>query len=256
MKYDDFSTRMKLYEGIECNRHFIPMIPILARIDGRSFHNYTKGLEKPYSENLIKCMQYTTKELIKETNAIIGYTQSDEITLLWYTDDIKKEIWFNGRIQKMVSQLAAQATIHFYKKSLKQLPKNYHEKTPTFDARIWQVPNKIEAANVFIWREMDASRNSISMLAHYNFSNKELHGKSNNDKIKMLEEKDIYWGNYPSYIKRGSYFKRELELKEINNELVLRSIIKQKEYPILSKIKNIVEVIFDNKEPILKENCC
>ena len=54
------------------------------------------------------------------------------------------------------------------------------------------------------WRRQDAIRNSKSGLAQYFFSHKQLHGKSNNEQIEMVEkEYGIKWMELPSFIKRG-----------------------------------------------------
>ena len=114
MKNDDFGDRMKLYEGMEAGRRFMPLLPVLARIDGRSFHSFTRGMDRPFDAVFSNAMVDTTAALVRETGACMGYTQSDEITLAWYSDNPKTQIWFDGRIAKMTSQLGAQATLIFY----------------------------------------------------------------------------------------------------------------------------------------------
>lgn len=99
------------------------LTPIIARMDGRSFHTFTKGLKRPFDKNFSDCMIKTTELLVKETGACIGYTQSDEITLVWYNGNPTSQIWFDGKVQKMVSQLAAQATLFFYREVVKRLPR-------------------------------------------------------------------------------------------------------------------------------------
>ncbi|XP_037774263.1 tRNA(His) guanylyltransferase-like [Penaeus monodon] len=199
---------MKEYEDRSSIR-LLPLIPTLIRLDGRSFHNFTKGLDRPYDERLRLCMVETMKKLVSETNARCGYTQSDEITLLLHSDDAKSMIWFDGKHSKMVSQSAALATLYFNQEVQKHLP-DYLERNPTFDSRCWQVPTKEEAANAFLWREMDATRNSISMAAHAEFSTRELHGKSASEKQDMLIEKGINWNDYPADSKGVSIAKEFL----------------------------------------------
>lgn len=82
MSYDDLGDRMKMYEGQEAGRHFIPHLPIIARMDGRAFHTFARDLEKPYDSRMMESMCSVTTALVHETNAIVGYTQSDEITAL------------------------------------------------------------------------------------------------------------------------------------------------------------------------------
>ena len=107
MKADDFGDRMKLYEGAESSRRLMPLLPIMARLDGRSFHSFCRGLNRPFDERFKSLMVSVTKFLVEETNAVVGYRQSDESSLCWYSDNIKSQVFFDGRIQKMCSILAA-----------------------------------------------------------------------------------------------------------------------------------------------------
>lgn len=73
---------MKSYEFITRN-YLMCKTPVIVRIDGKAFHTFTRGLEKPYDKNLMKLMQDTTLALCKEVDGCqLGYTQSDEISLL------------------------------------------------------------------------------------------------------------------------------------------------------------------------------
>ncbi len=260
---DNIGDRMKNYENAECGRRFMSLLPILARIDGRAFHSFTKGMNRPYDIRFSNCMVETAKYLAKETNAAMAYTQSDEITLAWHSTDIKSQIWFDGRIAKMTSQLAAQATAFFYREiGFAGFDAKYLDKMPTFDARVWQVPNRTEAANCFLWREWDATKNSISMAASSVYSNKELFGKNGSQKQEMLFQKGINWNDYPAFFKRGTYIQKckvstpfsEDELEDLppkhaarqNPELLIeRTVWKQRELPILSTIINREDVIFN-----------
>jgi len=208
---DKFGDRMKMYEmQTECR--LMPLLPTFARVDGRAFHSFTRGMNRPYDERMASAMMETTLNLVRETNACMGYTQSDEITLAWLSTDPKTQIWFDGRHSKMVSQIAALATLYFYRQCVKEMPE-YAERLPSFDARVWQVPNTSEGANVFLWREWDATKNSISMAAHAVCGDKELHGKNSSDKQEMLFQKGINWNNYPAFFKRGSYVQRRMITK-------------------------------------------
>jgi tRNA(His) guanylyltransferase len=267
---DKFGDRMKMYEGYETDRKFIPLLPVVARIDGRSFSKFTKGLNRPYDIYMSNAMIETTRRLVEATNAKVGYTQSDEITLGWYSDDVKSQIFFDGRIFKMTSQLAALATLYFYQAVLETFPEydKYAKKNPTFDARVWQLPNLTEAANVFLWREWDATKNSISMAAHDNFSHKQLHQKNQSDMQEMLFQKGINWNDYPDFFKRGTYVRRSTKEIKFSTEdieklpknhaartnpdlVVTRSVVEvEKNFPILSTIGNRAEVLFKGEAPI------
>lgn len=205
---DALGDRMKGYETAECGRRLMPLLPIIARIDGRAFHSFTRGMDRPYSKQMMQCMSETTQHLVHETNACMGYTQSDEITLAWHSTDPKSQVWFDGRIHKMVSQLAAQATLAFYRCVGPYLGSDYAERLPTFDARVWNVPNRTEGANVFLWREWDATKNSVTMAASAYYSHNELHGKNGADKQEMLHAKGVNWNDYPAEFKRGTFVQR------------------------------------------------
>lgn len=213
---DKLGDRMKLYESAETSRVLMRKLPTLARIDGRCFSSFTRGLRRPFDETFNQMMVDTTKFLCEETNATLGYTQSDEITLCWIPTE-KSEFYFAGKVIKMVTALAAQASVYFYKLCLERLPQKA-DKLPTFDARVWQVPNLDEVFNCFLWREWDATKNSISMAAREFYSDKECYGKTGNQKQEMLFQKGVNWNNYPSFFKCGTYVKKAKEMSKFSSE--------------------------------------
>lgn len=168
---DALGDRMKDYETQECARRFLPMLPVYARIDGRSFSRFTRDFARPFDERISKAMIETTKGLVDHTHARISYTQSDEISLVWLGDTYESGIFFDGKIMKMASVLAGLATALF----INALP-SYGERLPHFDCRVLQLPNRAEATNMFLWRELDATKNAISMAARAYYSHKALVG--------------------------------------------------------------------------------
>jgi tRNA(His) guanylyltransferase len=212
---DDLGDRMKVYERAEAGRKFMPLLPIIARVDGRSFSSFTRGLDRPYDAIMAECMTATAEVLLVETNACCAYTQSDEITLAWHVTDPQSQVWFDGKIAKMVSHLGALATLHFYRRVVKTMW-NYADRLPTFDARVWQVPNRTEGANVFLWREWDATKNSLTMAASAYYSHNELHEKNGAQKHDMLHAKGINWNDYPAFFKRGTFIQRKREMRPFN----------------------------------------
>jgi tRNA(His) 5'-end guanylyltransferase len=163
----EFGDRMKIFEAQESDRRFLPLLPICARLDGKCFSKFTKDMDRPYDKKMSDLMIEVTKYLVEETNACMGYTQSDEISLVWYSDDIKSQIFMDGRIQKMTSILAAMASVRF-NSLLPQYFPNKVDKEPVLDCRVWSCPTLMEATNQLLWREQDAAKNSISMAArHY-----------------------------------------------------------------------------------------
>ena len=229
--HDDLGVRMKtFYEQIPKTK-LMRRCPVAIRIDGRAFHTFTRGFQKPFDEVLIKSMQETMKYLCENIQGcVLGYTQSDEITLILV--DYKKltsSAWFDYKIQKICSIAASMATMAFnniFSKYVKEFDlelayndngidteenrklweiyKKAINKGAMFDARCFNIP-KEEVTNLVYWRQLDASRNSIQMVGQANFSHKELQNKSCNDIQDMLmTQKGINWNDLPTYQKRGS----------------------------------------------------
>lgn len=215
---DELGDRMKELERLEAGRVLIPQIPVMARIDGRCFSKFTKGMERPYDKRMSDLMVDTTKYLVKESNADVGYTQSDEISLAWIPKGQNSEMFFNRKIQKIVSSLSALASAYF-NVNFQNHFQEWKPKTriPTFDCRVWCVPNIDEAANVFLWRELDCVRNSIEMAGHSVFSCRELYKKNCKQIVSMLYESGIVWEDYPEFFKRGTYVKRITSKKQFLN---------------------------------------
>ena len=248
----------------------IPTLPVIIRLDGNNFHNYTKGLKRPFDTDLTKLMVETTKYLVSETNAVVGYCQSDEITLILYSPDKKSKIYNEGKKQKILSKLTAKCCNFFNEKRKELLPN--HNKTAVFDCRIFQTPTLEDACLQLLWRENDATKNSISMLAQSLFSHNSLQGLNGFQmQDRMMLEKNVNWNDLESRFKRGTYVKRSKILKAFTKEdldllpakhkarlnpdlMIERTVIEEIEYPIFNKIKNKVDVIFNDIEPIIFEN--
>ena len=222
---DELGTRMKeFYESVPKTR-LVRRMPVAIRIDGKAFHTFTRGFQKPFDEILVKSMQDTMKYLCENIQGcVLGYTQSDEITLILVDyQNLNSCAWFDYEVQKMCSIAASMATMTFNKFFTKNV--NYFEMThehddtineycttlvnaaekgAMFDARVFNIP-KEEVCNLIYWRQLDATRNSIQMVGQANFSHKELQNKSCNMIQEMLfAEKGINWNDYPTYLKRGS----------------------------------------------------
>lgn len=222
-RLDALGDRLKSYETQETGDKFLPMVPVYARIDGRSFSKFTKGMKRPYDENMSRIMVEVTKYLVEETNALTGYTQSDEISLVWLQEHPKSDIFFSGKKQKMVSTLAALATAKFLELALQYWPNKCTKRLPTFDTRVFQVPNKTEGMNCFLWRVQDAVKNSITMAASHHYSHKQLHGKNGNAKLDMLMDVGVNWNDYPQFFKEGSFIKRMQYTKTVGENECLRT---------------------------------
>ena len=264
---DALGDRMKGYEALLAGQKLMPLLPALARIDGRGFTKFTRGLRRPFDERLSRLMIETTRRLVAETGARVGYCQSDEISLCWLADTHQGQIFFDGRMQKMVSTLAASATVIFNRLLPSYLPTEYLDREPTFDCRVSNVPNREEAANVFLWRELDATKNSVSMAARYYYPHAELEGKSGEAMQELLRRKGVNWNDYPRFFKRGTFIQRRTRLRKFTFEeldrlpekhaarrdpelLVERSEYAELEMPPFRKVTNRVAVIFEGEEPV------
>jgi tRNA(His) guanylyltransferase len=221
MSKDTLGDRMKRYEMEEAGRRMMPNLPIMSRLDGAAFHTFTKGLERPYSAKFTRCMIETTGVLVEKYHADLAYTQSDEISLFWLNNDPFTPMLFDGRQQKWMSRLAATASVAFNRACDILLPEKAHL-DPEFDCRVWQMPNLVEVYNNFVWREEDATRNSLQMAAQSHYSQKELHKAASPKLHDLLHAKGVNWNNFPAFFKRGTYiarrkYEREMTPAELDN---------------------------------------
>ena len=257
---DDFGNRMKAYEAVETARKLNPHLPIYARIDGRAFSSFTRGMVRPFDTRMTAAMIETTKYLVHASHARIGYTQSDEISLVWLADAPESDIFFSGKVQKMCSVLASMAAAKFST----VIPEEFADRLPHFDTRVFQLPSKDEAANVFLWRAMDARKNAVSMVAQAIFSPKELHGKDQKAMLAMIADAGEDFDSIPVRFRRGSFVRRQVIERLLTDEEldripeshrptgpVMRSDYQAMEIPPFNEVKNRVDVIFDEAEPTL-----
>lgn len=201
--------RMKGYEAVSRTR-LVPKMPVMLRLDGKAFHTFTRGMERPYDARFHRCMWDAAKALCAELQgARIAYVQSDEITVLLVDyDRPAQQAWFDYELQKMVSVSASIATAAFNLALRSHFPDAEEFGTALFDSRAWNLPLE-EVGNCFIWRQQDASRNSVSMLAQSKFSHKQLHGKNTSEMQDMLmKEHGINWNDCMVVQRRGACIRR------------------------------------------------
>ncbi len=241
----------------------VPTLPVIIRLDGVNFSKWTKGLAKPFDNDLTMLMGLLTKAVMRKTNAVIGYTQSDEITLILYTDNWKSEMYHAGKKQKILSKLSSYATNVFNEHAQLLWPER---PLAEFDCRVYQVPSMRDACLQLLWREQDAVRNSIQAYARSVFSHEDTIHKNGPELQDMLIEQGLNWNNFDPIFKRGMYIKKfnveraftPEELIDLppghkahrNPELkVNRTEFKALDLPKLSSISNKVDVVFFNAEP-------
>lgn len=261
------------YENI--SRYYLTRrMPVIARLDGRAFHTFTRGFKKPFDDVLVKTMQDTMKYLCENIQGcVLGYTQSDEISLV-LTDyaELTTDAWFGNNLQKMCSVSASMATLAFNKAfndnivryidnrldagcdvtdDLAEYTKiliNARNKGAMFDSRVFTIP-KEEVCNALIWRQQDATRNSIQSVGQANFSQKELHGKScNNIQDMLMTQKGINWNDYATTLKRGSCcikvddgLTKYDEVGNISDYIPRSKWVIDDEIPIFTQDRNYVE---------------
>lgn len=238
---DALGDRMKEQESSSTSRKAIRGQPLLVRLDGRSFHTFCRGLEKPYSEDFLTCMEVTMEWLVAEFHCKVGYTQSDEITLGWVAVHDTATQWpFGGRFQKLESVLASFAGVAFYKAVQEHLPQKA-KYTPCFDARAWQPPTLVEAANAFLWRQRDCLKNAISMVAQSQYSHKQLHGKTTGEIVALLEDDaGIRFSTaYPPRFQRGVFAKRTVVEKHLSGVELL--CIPEKHRPTGPVMRTVID---------------
>ena len=233
---DSFGDRMKFYE----KRNSIDLItkqPIIIRLDGKSFHTFTKGLEKPFSINLTIALNYATKKLIENIDNIkFAYLQSDEISLLlcdWDKDST--EPYCKNTKSKLESLSASIFTYYFNEKFKELYPEN--NKIGFFDSRAFTLPFT-EVDNYFIWRQQDCIKNAISMIAYSKYSAKQLQNLSTTDRLNKLLTDGFILSNIPKFFLNGrSLYKVKKELKDPQGNIYVRNVLS-----------------LDNNIPLFKEN--
>lgn len=287
-KNDSLGDRMKENYENRAKTFLVRRMPVIIRLDGKAFHTFTKGLKKPYDEIFHNTMNATMKYLCENIQGCkLGYTQSDEITLLLTDfDTLTTDAWFDYNVQKICSVSASMATMAFNKFFEKfvnyefnlctskgiieqkygnideydRLFNTYYQRIrqgAMFDSRCFNIPEE-EVTNCFIWRQQDATRNAIQMLGQCNFSHKELHNKSCNDIQDMLmTQKGINFNDMPTEFKRGVCCLKEEYYPEpvagyencpIDATSVRTRWVLDKEIPIFTQDRDYVENTFTSKK--------
>jgi tRNA(His) 5'-end guanylyltransferase len=259
---DALGDRMKSNYENRSKTYLTRRCPVIIRLDGKAFHSFTRGLKRPWDRVLHKAMVETTKYLCANIQGCkLGYTQSDEITLLLTDfDTINTDAWFGYSVQKMCSIAASMATLEFnraFEREANEVvdaifalqdtdtEKDYLralDKCLTtgalFDARCFSVP-KEEAANCFIWRQQDATRNAVQMLGQSHFSHKQLDHKTTGQIQDMLwKQYGINFNDMPVPFKRGVCVKRETIMK---NGVERHAWVEDTNIPIFTKDRSYIE---------------
>lgn len=295
---DTLGDRMKAYEACETMRKAPLGQPLVARVDGKSFSKFTANMTRPWDEKMAESMIVMAEYLVENIASVRScFVQSDEATLILdpnrttepsqtinaaerdlddgdNRDEARerrgektKGFPFDGRYSKLASIIAGTASSRFALEAVQHWPELVVRTPPVFDCRVFPVPDREEAVNAILWRELDAAKNAASMAARAHFSHKRLHGLSGAQmKELLLLETGIDFNDYPVMFRRGLHIRRrnvertlsEEELSRIPAEYrpagpVRRTETARLKLPPLIKVKNRVEVIFDGAEPILRD---
>ena len=231
--------RMKEYESSSQLR--LPRrMPVIIRLDGKAFHTWTKGLDLPFDDTFIGMMAATAKFLVDNIQgAVFAYGQSDEISIMLRNyDSLNTDPWYDNNIQKIVSVSASLATAKFNELAAQHLE---NPKLAFFDSRVWVMP-KEEVVNYFIWRQQDATRNSIRAVAHHYLGHNAILGKNNNEVQDMLMAMDVpvNWNDYEIYKKRGYCYN---SLSKVVDQYI----------PIFSASRDYVALHLEKQEEITLE---
>ena len=229
MKFGALDTRMKEYYENVSKTKLLRRTPVALRIDGKAFHTFTRDFKKPFDSILISAMQNTMRYLCANIQGcVFGYTQSDEITLILLDyQTLTTSAWFDYEVQKMCSIASSMATMIF-NKEFTRMANNYIDNTmeawnisddekkymntlekamamgAMFDCRAFNIP-KEEVTNLVYWRQQDAAKNSVQMVARCYFTQKELNKKNTSEMQDMLHEQfKVNWNDFPTEQKRGS----------------------------------------------------
>lgn len=236
---DSLGNRIKGYEDtwrLSLPRRF----PLLLRLDGKAFSSYTAKCKRPWDENINEVMDLTAKALCTQLQTVqIAYIQSDEITLLLHGyKRFNSQPWFDNNLQKMVSVAASIAGATFTANS--GLIWDDEIKPAYFDCRAFVLPES-EVCNAFLWRQQDASRNSVQMLARSLYSHKECNNKNNSELQEMCFQKGSNWNDIPTKYRRGRCVLRELYEVESPSGTVQRSRwVVDNEIPIFSQDRDYI----------------
>lgn len=245
MYKDAIGDRMKDYEN--CYRIYLPKRQaVIVRLDGKAFHSFTKGFDRPYDVIFAKAMWETARKLCENVGGcVFGYTQSDEITLVLVDyNSIKTEPWFGNNLQKIVSVSASMATYFFndaFRNAIRSeansaaCETSVHvraamEKMAVFDARAFIVPRE-EVVNCLYWRQLDCVRNSIQLMGQSNFSHNELQGKNCDEIQEMLfSQRGINWAKMtPQWFRNGvALYKAPKEVQYVKQDGSVGTVIREK----------------------------
>lgn len=253
---DEFGDRMKMYESVATSQILDVSKPIMVRIDGRTFSTFTRRCEKPFDAKLSGAMRETTRWLVQETHARVGYVQSDEISLVFKATGPESSVLFDGKVQKLTSVLASMASAKF-----NNIFEHPNGALAVFDARVWQVPDDTEAANAILWRVFDARKNAISSACRSLYSPKQMFkcgqarmkemifealGREFEDAFHEDDRHGVFYARRPHVVTVVDGAMQPVE--------VVRSRVEKIDMPFFGDVVNREGFIFNKETPLTKHD--
>ena len=239
----DLGNRMKVYEAV-FDLSLSRRTPLILRLDGKAFHTYTRGLDKPWDSDLHAAFVVAARALCAQAQGCkLAYLQSDEASfLLTDWDALDTQPWLGQRLQKLCSVAASIFTgVFAQERDDMGCPKCSRGLPPAFDCRAFTLP-EAEVCNYFLWRQQDAERNSVSGLAQSLFSHKQLHCQGQRAMRAMLAEAGAPWESLPAIQRRGSCLTREAyEIETQDGKATRHRWSEDVEIPCFSEDRNYVE---------------
>lgn len=211
VQISSIGARMKSYESMTSLQLPSKTWAVL-RLDGKAFHSYTRDLQRPFDKLFLVDMTNLMTFLARKIGgAVFGYTQSDEISIIFHDlGSPQQELWFGGKVQKIVSVAASYAGAQW------SVLRNDVDNFGVFDARVFPLPSVEEVKNYLLWRQQDSLRNALFMAASEFFTHKQLLGKKFSEKISMLESLGIDWREeYPARARLGAIAGRVANEEEV-----------------------------------------
>ena len=256
MDFDTLDKQMRKFEQ-SLDRTMLEGIYIVARLDGHGFTRLTKkewNLEKPFDIIFHEAMIETTKHLMDcGFRMVYGYTQSDEISLLFHL----KDNTFGRKERKLVSILASEASVAF---------SMHTGRAAVFDNRLVPLPTMENVVDYFRWRQEDAHRNSLNSYCYWTLRKEgvsaddaqlQLSNISNSKKNEILFERGINYNDLPLWQKRGVgmyYHDKERQgynpITKETTSFTRRTLYLEKELPIGQDYSRMIASIIEesNKE--------
>jgi tRNA(His) guanylyltransferase len=195
------------------NQNIIGRIPVVIKIDGRSFNRVTKNTQRPFCQKTMLLLNSTMLNLAKQIDGVLfGFQYSDKIFFILRNDRSPDEDpWFGNNIQKLSSVSASMATYEFMNQLWAADDPPALEGSITFASHVFGVPNVTEAINYLIYRQFRCMQNALNesvqsvLWPRYGKQTPSfLEDKSMDQRQQMLHEAGFDFESLPAAYRLGS----------------------------------------------------